>query len=149
MTTDQITGARVPLVSYLALDPPHLVAEQCQDCGARFFDRRNACASCGGDHFEQANVATTGTVRTFSIVAFSLPGTPVPFIAAIVDCGGTSVRGVLVGVPPDPAHVHVGMPVKLVTVSQGVDESGVEAVGYAFAPATVSSEDTTNSEGQR
>jgi hypothetical protein len=28
------------------------------------------------------------------------------------------------------------MKVKLVTVSEGVDDDGVEAIGYAFAPAS-------------
>ena len=136
MTSDQLTGARVPLVSYLELDPPHLVAHECTQCGARYFDRRNACATCGGEGFGLVDIDTEGTVRTFSIVAFSIPGVEVPFVAAIVDCGGTSVRGVLTDVPADPEHVKVGMKVKLVTVSQGVDDDGVEAIGYAFAPIT-------------
>ena len=138
MTTEQLAGNRVPLVSYLELDPPHLVAEQCQDCGARFFDRRNACASCGGDRFEKVDVDTTGTVRTFSIVAFSIPGVEVPFVASVVDCGGTSVRGKLVDVTPDPEHVKVGMKVGLVAVSEGVDAVVVEAIDYAFAPLSTS-----------
>jgi uncharacterized protein len=134
MTTDQVTGGRIPLVSYLELDPPHLVAQRCTQCGARYFDRRNACASCGGTEFDQVDVDTNGTVRTFSIVAFSIPGVEVPFVAAIVDCGGTSVRGKLVDVTPDPEHVKVGMKVQLVTLSEGIDDDGVEAIGYAFAP---------------
>jgi uncharacterized OB-fold protein len=135
MTTEQGARQQVPLVSYLELDPPHLVANQCTDCGASYFDRRNACASCGGDDFAPVDVDTTGTVRTFSIVAFSIPGVEVPFVAAIVDCGGTSVRGRIIEVVPDPEHVKVGMQVELVAVSEGVDDDGVEAIGYAFAPA--------------
>ena len=47
---DTATPSRVPLVDYLVLDDgdPHLVATGCTNCGARFFDRRNACASCFG-----------------------------------------------------------------------------------------------------
>ena len=42
-------AAAVPIVDYLVLgDDPHLVAKECTGCGARFFDRRNACASCSG-----------------------------------------------------------------------------------------------------
>jgi uncharacterized OB-fold protein len=136
MTTEQETLQKVPLVSYLELDPPRLVANECTQCGARYFDRRNACASCGGEKFAPVDVDTTGTVRTFSIVAFSIPGVEVPFVAAIVDCGGTTVRGKLVNVTPDPEHVKVGMKVELVTVSEGVDDDGVEAIGYAFAPVS-------------
>ena len=36
----------VPIVDYLVLDSdPHLVANQCTGCGARYFDRRNSCAN--------------------------------------------------------------------------------------------------------
>ena len=36
-------GQQVPLVDYLVLgDSPHLVANQCDACGARYFDHRNA-----------------------------------------------------------------------------------------------------------
>ena len=93
---------QIPLVDYLVLgDNPHLVANECTSCGARFFDRRNACASCEGTEFKKADVATTGEVRTFTIVSFAAPGIPVPFVAAVVDCEGTSVRG-----QPDQRHAR-------------------------------------------
>ena len=39
---------QIPLVDYLVLgDRPHLVAKECTSCGARYFDRRNACVSLG------------------------------------------------------------------------------------------------------
>src|SRR5215472_4805300 len=82
--------AMIPLVSYLALTPaPHLVAHECTGCGARYFDRRNACAACPGTDFRPADLATEGTVRTFTIVHMAAPGVRVPFVAAVVDCGGT------------------------------------------------------------
>ena len=128
-------AAQIPLVDYLVLgDEPHLVAHECTSCGARFFDRRNACASCSGTSFKDVDVATSGEVRAFTIVAFAAPGVPVPFVAAVVDCDGTSVRGNLVNVPPDPEHVELGMKVRLTTVPIGTDESGTEAVGYGFEP---------------
>ena len=127
--------SQVPLVDYLVLgDDPHLVAHECTACGARFFDRRNACASCSGTEFRPAEVATTGEVRAFTIVSFAAPGVPVPFVAAVVDCDGTSVRGNLVEVEPDAQHVSLGMKVRLVTTSVGTDEAGTEAVGFGFAP---------------
>jgi uncharacterized protein len=73
-------------------------------------------------------------VRAFTIVAFAAPGVPVPFVAAVVDCDGTSVRGNLVNVPPDPEHVELGMKVRLTTVPVGTDDAGTEAVGYGFEP---------------
>lgn len=127
---------QIPLVDYLVLDgEPHLRANECEQCGARFFDRRNACASCFGTSFRTVDVPREGVLRTFTIVSFAAPGVPVPFVAAVVDCGGTSVRGNIVNVEPTPEHVKTGMKVRLTTVPVGTDSAGVEAVGYGFEPA--------------
>jgi uncharacterized OB-fold protein len=126
---------QIPLVDYLVLgDDPHLVAHECTACGARFFDRRNACASCSGTDFRSADVATNGELRAFTIVSMAAPGIPVPFVAGVVDCDGTSVRANLTDVEPSPEHVQVGMKVKLTTYSLGADSEGTEAIGFAFAP---------------
>ena len=129
------TATQVPLVDYLVLgDAPHLVANECTACGARFFDRRNACASCSGTDFRKADIATEGEVRAFTIVTFAAPGVPVPFVAAVVDCGGTSVRGNLINVEPSPEHVSLGMKVRLATQVVGTDDNGTEAIGFGFEP---------------
>jgi uncharacterized OB-fold protein len=129
------TAGRVPLVDYLALDDdPHLVARACASCGAKFFDRRNACASCEGTEFTPISIPTTGEVRAFTIVSLAAPGIPVPFVAAVVDCDGTSVRGNIINTEPDPDHVQLGMKVKLVTYTIGTDDNGTEAVGFGFEP---------------
>lgn len=126
---------QIPMVEYLELGAdPHLVATECTSCRARFFDRRNGCAGCGGTEFRQVPVATSGEVRAFTIVAFAAPGVPVPFVAAVVDCDGTSVRGNLINVDPDPEHVSLGMKVRLATYSLGTDSKGVEAIGFGFEP---------------
>ncbi|MFP5256899.1 MAG: Zn-ribbon domain-containing OB-fold protein [Acidimicrobiia bacterium] len=128
-------AAAVPIVDYLVLgDDPHLVAKECTGCGARFFDRRNACAACSGTEFREAAVATTGELKAFTIVAFAAPGVPVPFVAGVVDCGGTSVRGNVINVEPDPEHVKLGMKVKLATYVVGTDDDGTEAIGFGFEP---------------
>ena len=127
--------AAVPIVDYLVLgDEPHLVANQCASCGARFFDRRNACASCSGTTFEQVPVATEGELRAFTIVSFAAPGVPVPFVAGVVDCDGTSVRGNVINTEPDPEHVSLGMKVRLATYVAGTDDDGTEAIGFGFEP---------------
>jgi uncharacterized OB-fold protein len=128
------TVSQIPFVDDLVLDDgdPHLVAHECTSCAARYFDRRNACASCSGTDFTTVDIATDGTVRSFSIVTFAAPGVDVPFVAAVVDCDGTSVRGNIINCPPDPDHVKLGMQVRLATYSMGADDHGVEAVNYGF-----------------
>ncbi|MEZ5239308.1 MAG: OB-fold domain-containing protein [Microthrixaceae bacterium] len=140
-------AARVPLVDYLVLgERPHLVAHECVTCGARFFDHRNACAACGAasrdgegrpDGFRDVELPTRGELTAFTIVSFAAPGVPVPFVAGVVDCGGTSVRANVVGVEADPEHVELGMELELTTFPIGVDGRGTEAVGFGFAPAGV------------
>ena len=130
-----MAAGQIPLVDYLVLgDDPHLRARECTACGARFFDRRNACASCGGTDFREVRVPTEGEVRAFTIVSLAAPGVPVPFVASVVDCDGTSVRGNIVGVDPTPDNVRLGMKVRLTTFPIGVDGAGTEAVGFGFAP---------------
>jgi uncharacterized protein len=131
------TSTKLPIVDYLVLDDgePHLVAHECATCGARYFDRRNACASCSSTSFKEVKVATDGQLRAFTIVAFAAPGIQVPFVAGVVDCDGTSVRANVINCPPDPDHVSLGMKVRLATYSMGTDDTGTEAIGFGFEPA--------------
>ena len=92
--------AQIPIVDYLVLgNNPHLVASECTSCGARFFDRRNACANCSSTDFKKVDVATEGELQAYTIVSFAAPGVPVPFVAAVIDCDGTSVRANVINTP--------------------------------------------------
>ncbi len=127
--------ATIPLVDYLVLgDEPHLVAHECTNCGARYFDRRNACASCFADDFKTVDIATEGELRAFTIVSFAAPGVPVPFVAGVIDCDGTSVRANIINTEPDADHVSLGMRVRLTTFVLGTDDDGTEAIGFGFEP---------------
>lgn len=128
-------SATVPLVDYLVLgDEPHLVAHECASCGARFFDRRNACAACGGLEFQNVDLPTEGELTAFTIVAFAAPGVPVPFVAGVIDCQGTVVRANVVNIEASPENVQLGMKVRLTTFPIGTDGQGVEAIGFGFEP---------------
>ena len=128
-------AAAVPIVDYLVLGgAPHLVAKECTACGARFFDRRNACAACFATDFRNAEIATTGELKAFTIVAFAAPGVPVPFVAGVVDCDGTSVRANVINTDPDADHVSLGMKLRLATYVVGTDDDGTEAIGFGFEP---------------
>jgi len=129
---------QIPLVDYLVLgDSPHLVANECTSCGARFFDHRSACASCSGTEFTKVDVGTEGTLRTFTIVSMAAPGIDVPFVPGIVDCDGTSAKGNIVNTPADPEHIKLGMKVRLTTFPIGTDAEGTEAIGFGFEPMEV------------
>ena len=79
-------------------------------------------------------VGTSGELRAFTIVTFAAPGIPVPFVAGVVDCDGTSVRANIINVEPDAKNVKLGVKVKLATYSLGTDDNGVEAIGFGYEP---------------
>jgi uncharacterized protein len=128
----------IAMVDYLVLEPqPHLRAHRCKACGAEFLDRRNACASCGGVEFGSHDLATTGVVRSFSIIQRAAPGVPAPFVSAVVDLdGGGRVKANIVGVDPTPDKVNLGMRVQLTTFVAGVDDRGTEALAFGFSPTS-------------
>jgi uncharacterized OB-fold protein len=131
-------GKQIAIVDYLALDDgaPHLVAWESVDSGALYFDRRNADANSGGTGFKRRKLATTGKLRSFTIVHRTVPGVPAPYVSALVDLdGGGAVKANLQNVPPDPEHVKLGMPVKMTTFVAGTDDDGTEAIAFAFEPA--------------
>jgi uncharacterized OB-fold protein len=126
---------QIPLVDYLVLgDSPHIVAHECTTCGARYFGRRNACASCFGTEFRDQRVSNEGTLRTFTIVAHAAPGIPVPFVSGIIDCDGTAVRANVINTDASPDTVTLGMKLRLATFPVGTDELGTEAVGFGYEP---------------
>jgi uncharacterized OB-fold protein len=125
----------IPLVDYLVLGgDPHLVAQECAQCGARYFGRRNACAGCFATEFKTVRIPNEGILETFTIVAQAAPGIPVPFVSGVVDVDGTAVRANVVNVEPTPEKVNTGMKVRLTTVPIGADDDGVEAVGFGYEP---------------
>jgi uncharacterized OB-fold protein len=128
---------QVPYVGYLRLgDDPHLVATVCRSCGALFFDRRNACANCGGCDFGERRLASTGIVRAFTIVHRASGDVRVPYVSGIVDLdGGGVVKANIVGIDPEPGGLGLGMKVRLTTFLVGTDSDGTQAVAFGYQPA--------------
>lgn len=135
MATDKPT--RIPIVDYLQLGSnPHLQANQCVNCGARFFDRRNACAQCGMREFTTVNVDNKATLKAFTIVHRAAPTISVPYVSAIVETSdGTTVRSNLLNCDPNPEKVQLGMKLELTTYPIGTDDEGTEAIAFGYQPA--------------
>ena len=129
------SNSQVPIVSYLQLEEsPHLVANECLACEARFFDRRNACAACGATDFSKVRVGSHGVLKAFSIVHRAAPTVQVPFVSAIVEMSdGTTVRANLVGLD-NPDDAELGMAVQMTTYVCGTDDDGIECVAFGYAP---------------
>ena len=128
---------QIPLVDYLRLgERPYLSANECKNCGARFFDRRNACANCGKREFKKARVRNGAKLKAFTIVHRAAPGIPAPYVSAIVETDdGTTVRSNVVNCEASPETVSLGMKLKLTTYPIGKDDEGTEAVAFGYEPA--------------
>jgi uncharacterized protein len=134
--SDKVTTV-IPIVNYLVLDdgPPHLVAQQCSQCGARYLANRLACAHCGKREFTPKVLSATGEVGSFTIVYRAAPGVQTPYVSALVDLDdGTTVKANVVGCPADPAVVSLHMRVRLTTFEAGADAEGVTAIAFGFEP---------------
>jgi len=127
----------IPVVDYLVLgDDPHLVANACRACGALYFDRRNACARCGALDFDRRPLATTGTLRSFTIIHRAAPGVPVPYVSSVVELdGGGVVKANLLEAGTNAEKIDLGMAVQLTTFPCGTDDEGTDAVAFGFVPA--------------
>jgi uncharacterized OB-fold protein len=127
---------QISMVEYLVLDgEPHLIATVCKECGATYWDRRNACAKCGKSDFSTKDMGSEGELVSFSIVHRAAPNVPTPYVSAVVHLdGGGAVKANLVDVEPDPEQVKLGMRLKLKTFVAGTDDDGTEAVAFGYAP---------------
>ncbi len=132
-----VSAAQIPVVDYLVLQgEPHLRGQACNACGAIYFDRRNACAHCGKTDFAAKDLATTGTVRSFTIIHRAAPNVPVPYVSSVIELdGGGVVKANLLEAGTEPEKIDLGMKVKLTTFVCGTDEEGTEAVAFGFIPA--------------
>tara|TARA_B110000438_G_scaffold234568_1_gene231021 strand:- start:1606 stop:2028 length:423 start_codon:yes stop_codon:yes gene_type:complete len=127
---------QLPIVDYLRIgDDPHLAANECAGCQARYFDRRNACARCGKEEFRSVRIVDDATLRSFSVVYRAAPGIPVPYVSAIVlTDDGTSVRANVVGLE-DPMKAELGMRLRFTTFNCGTDDNGTDCVAFGYAVA--------------
>lgn len=127
-------ATEIPLVDYLVLgDQPHLRAHCCTTCKALYFDRRNACASCGATSFTWRSLSTTGRVRAYTIVNRASPSVKTPYVSAIVDLNdGGTVKANLVDVAADPADIEAIRDVELTTWVVDTDDDDQQAVAFGF-----------------
>jgi uncharacterized OB-fold protein len=132
--------ARRPIIHFLKLPEqgePYLEGQRCGSCGTVYLGPRLACARClAAGPFAPIRLSPRGTLYVYSIVHQSTPGTPVPYVAGVVDLPeGVSVRANIVGVEPDPAALRFGMPLEMTTGVSQQDRDGNDVVAFYFRPA--------------
>src|ERR1700722_16922468 len=121
----------IPAVDYLVLgEDPHLVAAECRQCSALYFDGGNACAKCSTTDFTSRRLSNEGGGRGDTIV--QRRAKLGPFTSGGVELtGGGIVNANLIGVN-DPAAIHPETKVRLTTFDVGTDDDGVVAVAFGY-----------------
>lgn len=109
-----------------------LVGTHCGDCGTHVFPPVPVCPECMSENLADTDLATEGTLYSWSVVHVAPKGWNVPYIAGYVDLPD-NVRVFAHISGADPETLAMDMPVTLTTAVLG-DEDGAPVESYAFTP---------------
>ncbi len=128
-----------PFIMVDAMGKASLIAERCTSCGATYPDQgRPACGKCGArNSLESFSPRLQGKLHTAVIVHRGYPGTPTPFISAVVDLDdGPVIKGTLRGVPFEPGELTHGRRVRVAfdDALGRTDKDGNAYVAHYFEP---------------
>jgi uncharacterized OB-fold protein len=87
---------------------------RCRDCGTYIHLPRPACRTCGSTNLAPERVSGRGTVHSFTVTHFPVPGYEPPFAVALIELeeqDGLRLVSNVVDVPPDA--LEIGTPVEV------------------------------------
>lgn len=109
-----------------------LIGTHCADCGTDVFPPVPVCPECMSENVAETDLATDGTLYSWSVVHVAPKGWNVPYTAGYVDLAD-NVRVFAHIVGADAADLSMDMPVSLTTAVLG-DADGAPVESYAFKP---------------
>ena len=121
---------------------PKLLGSRCTNCGNHMFPRQSGCPKCMFDEQVDVELATTGTLWTWTVQAFPPKAPPylgpagddfVPYGVGYVELPG-QLRVEARLTESDPEKLIIGMEMELVIDPLCIDDDGNQVVTYAFAP---------------
>ena len=121
---------------------PVLTGSRCTNCGNHMFPRQKGCPKCMFDDNEDVELATRGTLWTWTVQAFPPKAPPYlgpvgddfePFGVGYVELPG-QLRVEARLTESDPEKLIIGMDMELVLHTLCTDDDGNDVVTYAFAP---------------
>jgi uncharacterized OB-fold protein len=121
---------------------PVLLGSRCTNCDNYMFPRQSGCPRCMFDQQEDVELASTGTLWSWTVQAFPPKAPPylgpvgqdfVPYGVGYVELPG-QVRVEARLTESDPEQLTIGMEMEVVLEHLTVDDDGNNVVTYAFAP---------------
>jgi uncharacterized OB-fold protein len=144
-STESVTNGIVPVadgIFTITDGRPRLLGSRCVGCDNHMFPRQNGCPKCMSDEQEDIELATSGTLWTWTVQAFPPKAPPylgpvgeafVPYGVGYIELPG-QVRVEARLTESDPTKLIIGMDMHLVLDPLCIDEDGNQVVTYAFAP---------------
>ncbi len=123
---------------------PVLLGSRCTNCDNHMFPRQHGCPRCMFNEQVDVELATRGTLWTWTVQAFPPKAPPYlgpvgddfePFGVGYVELPG-QLRVEARLTESDPEKLQIGMEMEIVPFVLGTDEDGNDVVTYAFAPVT-------------
>jgi uncharacterized OB-fold protein len=124
-------------------DDPHLIGSKCLDCGDITFPSQESGPKCGGDSTRKIELATRGTLWTWTSQGFrpktppyrgeDTPETFKPYFIGYVELP-KQLRVESRLLVEEASQLAFGMEMELVIVPFRRDEDGNEIMTYAFQP---------------
>ena len=109
------------------------MGQHCKTCGRTTFPVTELCMNCSSDKIEKVQIATEGTVYSWSVTRVPVGGYKPPFIGAYIDL--TDGVRIFAQVKTDPDTMKTGMKVKVETGVIYTEKDGTEVLGYYYVPA--------------
>ncbi len=92
-----------------------LLLQQCEACQHVYFPPRPFCPECASQSIRILKSSGKARLMSYIISARPAPGIEAPYVVAIVELEeGVRMMTNIVGVPPDPEHLVLDMPLKVV-----------------------------------
>ncbi|GAA2123375.1 Zn-ribbon domain-containing OB-fold protein [Actinomadura napierensis] len=99
-----------------------LRVQRCRACARHFFYPRPACPHCGSGDVEWVTATGRATLHSYVINHRPAPGfeDEAPYVIAIVELEeGVRMMSNIVGVPADPGHLPLDLPLRVVFERRG------------------------------
>lgn len=97
-----------------------LRVQRCDDCGEHIFYPRSLCPHCASTALTWVTVSGDATLDSYVISHHPAPGFEAPYVIAIVKLAeGPRMLTNIVGVPPEPEHLRLDMPLRVTYEERG------------------------------
>ena len=120
-------------------DEPKLIGSECRRCGTVTFPRQSSCAKCTSEDVHPRELATRGTLWTWTIQCFAPKAPPYleagvaefePYGVGYIELTG-EVRVEARLTESDPERLQIGMPMELTLIRV---PGASEKLTFAFRP---------------